>query len=236
MNLPIPNKEAYLKAKPFPHLVIDGVFTALSIEFITRNWPKEHEFNPNSSNNQKLKSYTTSESKMDWRISSFIKTEFQSQEFILFLEELIGIKGLVMDIRGGYALHETFPGGSLQPHLDYLIHDVTGLQHRVNAILYLNDCEGGELELYEMNRAYGGYLTSKVSIPAKFNRLVIFNINEKAWHGHSVPLRSEFRRSIALNYFSLPDKDARDIKTTFGSTKKNIWKQVIPPIFYKLIK
>jgi Rps23 Pro-64 3,4-dihydroxylase Tpa1-like proline 4-hydroxylase len=234
MNLPLPHRQSYSTGKPFPHLVIDNVFDDLSV--VIKEWPKIHEFD-SSNKNQQLKSYTTSESKMNW-VADFIKINFQSQEFILFLEELTGIKGLVMDIRGGYALHETMVGGKLSPHLDYIVHNITGLQHRVNAILYLDDVDGGgELELYEQTPAYGGHLIRKVSIAPRFNRMVIFNIDTKAFHGHPNPVTgNKSRKSIALNYFSLPDKDAVKQDTIFATTRKNIFRQFIPPIIYKLIK
>ena len=237
MNLPTPDSKAYLEAKPFPHLVIDNVFSSLKLNVVSGRWPKEHESMLNDKD-QKLKHYTNSESFMPTYIAEFIKIYFQSQEFIMFLEELTGVKGLVMDIRGGYALHETMPGGKLMPHLDYLIHNVTGLQHRVNAIVYLNEVEGGgELELYEKHVTYGGHLISKISIAPKFNRMVIFNIDGKAWHGHPSPvLGSISRKSIALNYFSLPEKDAIKQQTIFSGTGKSRIKQFIPPILYKLIK
>ena len=237
MNLPKPDQSAYLNAKPFPHLVLDDVMGYWEISDVVEQWPKTHESSLNGKD-QKHKHYTNSESFMPTAISKFIKIHFQSQEWIMFLEELTGIKGLVMDIRGGYGLHETMPGGALKPHLDYLIHDVTGLQHRVNAILYLNEVQsGGELELYEFNPDHGGYLTNKVSIQPKFNRIAIFNIDSKSWHGHPNPvIGNESRKSIALNYFSLPEKDSIRQQTIFTNGKKNIFKPFIPSVLYKILK
>jgi Rps23 Pro-64 3,4-dihydroxylase Tpa1-like proline 4-hydroxylase len=236
MNLPTPDTEKYLSAKPFPHIVLDDVFVPYYIDIIHNDWPKKHE-NMLNEKDQKLKAYTKSEKIMEPWIAKFILSHFQSQEFILFLEELTGIKGLVMDIRGGYALHETMPGGKLMPHLDYMIHDITGLQHRVNAILYLNEVEGGELELYTKDHAYGGYLISQAKIAPKFNRMAIFNITPTSWHGHPNPVKGlESRKSIALNYFTLPEKDAKNQQTIFAGTGKSRLKQFIPPILYKLLK
>lgn len=229
MNLPTPDTNSYINALPFPHCVVDGVFTDSELKFVLAGWPQKHE----GYDEKSKKAFTNTEYGMG-NVATFIKDVFWSQQFITFLEELTGVNGLVMDWRGGPGLHETYTGGSLQPHLDYLIHNVTGLQHRVNAILYLNEIDGGgDLELFQEDKAYGGKLLHKVvSIPPKFNRLVIFNINKYSWHGHTQPvLGARSRLSIALNYFSVPEPDAKHQRTIFANERtgikikiKQLWK------------
>jgi len=213
MNLPTPDTQKYNSAKPFPHLVIDKALPKWYLKHVVASWPELPLYPDNSG--QKLKAGTTDESVMGVYISSFIKTYFHSQQFIFFLEELTGIKGLVLDCRE-IGLHETFPGGTLLPHIDYTINQVTGLQHRVNAIVYLNDENiGGELELG---------LKNPVKIEPVFNRMVIFNVKD-AWHGHPNPVTTGSRKSIALNYFTTPEKDAKHIHTTFR--KKTLLNRLI---------
>lgn len=227
MNLPTPHREIYLNAKPFPYHIIDGAFDIEDLMEVLYWWPKSHEGHDTKYN----KSHTRTEEKMHPLLSNFIKITFQSQKFIGFLEYLTGITGLVLDCYDP-SLHETFPGGSLAPHLDYTINKRTGLQHRVNAILYLNEGwenqYGGNLELYESSKMHGGYLTRPVvCIEPIFNRLAIFNIDERAWHGHPSVVNCPYgmsRKSIAVNYFSLPENNAADIGTTF---KKSILKRVV---------
>ena len=229
MNLPTPDKDKYLSAKPFPHLVLDNVFDPLLLHKILNRWPI---MKPSDDyEGQKLKAHTNDENKMQRFVSDFIKITFQSQELINFLEAITGIKGLVLDCHDP-SLHETFPGGYLRPHVDYTIHPVTGLQHRVNAILFLNENwkpeYNGNLELYESHPYLGGILTSKsVSIEPIFNRLAIFNIGIDAWHGHPEILKCPIgmsRKSIAVNYFSIPEKNAIKKHTTFYT--KNILKRL----------
>jgi len=244
MNLPTPDRQAYLDAKPFPNLVLDNVMPIVTLHNILYTWPKQHENEVRKAEGQFEKAFTFDDKFMPKYISDLIKRRFQSQEFIGFLEELTGFKGLVMDCRNP-GLHETFPGGYLEPHLDYIINPATGLQHRVNAILYLNENwkeeYNGKLDLYQTNRAYNGYLNKpEVSIMPIFNRMAIFNITETSWHGHIKPLacpEGMSRKSIALNYFNLPDPDVTQVRTVFQKSKvKRIAREVIPPFMYKLLK
>jgi hypothetical protein len=220
MNLPFPDSVNYLNKKPFPYLVIDDAFEDHKLWAVLKYWPLIHDGHDTKSK----KSYTNTEERMRGYIADFIKCTFQSQKFISFLEALTGITGLVMPWHGGPALHETFPGGALPPHLDYTIHNSTGLQHRVNAILFLNENwkpeYNGSLQLFSHNVSYAGHLFKvEESIPPKYNRLVVFNINENAWHGHPSPLacpNGMSRKSIALNYFSAPEEKAVNKRTTFS--------------------
>lgn len=237
MNLPIPDSKKYSEAFPYPNCFIDDIFPEHELADLLKVWPKKHE-GLMQYTDQKLKAYTHSESLMDKKISDFIKINFQSQGFIEFLEQLTGIKGLLPDFRE-VGLHETFPTGKLNPHLDYIINRTTGLQHRVNVLLYLNGKwkpeYKGDLELWD-RKPNKPDAKCKLISPI-FNRMAIFNIDMNAWHGHSVPLscpEGMSRKSIALNYFTLPQSKITDYGTVFtnptGSRIKKFVKQFIPPI------
>lgn len=234
MNLPNPNSEKYLRQSPFPYLVIDNVFKKYELDEVLLHWPKMDIVYWEG---HKLRAGSTDENTFGKCISDFVKINFQSQKFIFFLEKLTGIKGLVLDCRE-IGLHETFPGGNLVPHLDYTINEITGLQHRVNAILYLNENwkneYNGSLELYENEK-------SMVAIEPVFNRVAIFNIEENSWHGHPGKLNCPegmSRKSIALNYFTVPQNGAIDKKTTLAKKRdvKYYAKLLTPPLIWKLIR
>lgn len=240
MNLPIPDKYHYTLAKPFPHAVIDGAFPADNLRYLLKYWPTKHERYA-TSKDENEKGSTTSENLMHSVISDFVKINFQSQEFITFLEALTGITGLVFDCRR-WGLHETFQGGFLSRHQDYTISKETGLQLRVNVILYLNEVwneeYNGHLELYEDAPEYGRIKRWPAAyIEPIFNRMVIFSMNAgaPAWHGHPMPLDTPVgvsRKSIALNYFTIPQKKAVEQGTIF---QKSFLKDVLPPFIYKAI-
>ena len=102
-------------------------------------------------------------------------------------------------------LHCMPRGGHLQPHIDALKHPCEDWSRRLNAILFVHQ---------EWEEEWGGNLVlrtamaskeTEVSIEPKFNRLVLFEVSSKAWHG--VPYRLEcpegtFRKSLAAYWWS----------------------------------
>jgi hypothetical protein len=131
--------------------------------------------------------------------------ELNSGAFIEFLERLTGIEGLVPDphfVGGG--LHQIERGGHLKVHADFNRHPRTGLERRLNVLLYLNrdwhDEYGGAFELWneDMSRC-------EEKVPPLFNRCVVFSTTSTSFHGHPEPLNcpeDSTRKSIALYYYS----------------------------------
>jgi hypothetical protein len=125
---------------------------------------------------------------------------------LLRLADMFGIRGLLPDpyfTEGGF--HRTGRGGFLDIHADFSHHDGTGLERRLNLILYLNEgwreLWGGKLELFDTD------LRSVVSITPLYNRAVIFETSDTSYHGHPERLRCPegvYRKSIALYYYTLP--------------------------------
>ena len=126
-----------------------------------------------------------------------------SHVFVETLEKLTGIKGIISDpwFRGG-GLHQIYKGGKLDIHADFNWHGHLKLDRRLNVLLYLNkDWKpeyGGELELWapDMSRCVR-------KIEPKFNRLVIFETTDNAYHGHPNPWTSDTpRRSLAWYFYT----------------------------------
>lgn len=244
MNLPPADKTSYLCAHPFPHAVIDGAFDDDELRDMLATWPVTHEYYSRSGDRHEInKGATLSEGAMGPYITNFIRDNFLSQKFIYWLEDLSGIPGLVTDCRK-FALHEIYPGGSLAPHLDYTIDKRTGLQLRINVLLYLTEAwrpeYGGNLELYEAIPAYGGVLNRcAVSIAPVFNRMVIFTMDadKPAWHRNPSAWNAPgvTRKAIACNYFTLPQPSAAAQRTRFAGQGKSLLKDWMPPILYKKI-
>jgi Rps23 Pro-64 3,4-dihydroxylase Tpa1-like proline 4-hydroxylase len=240
MNLPKPDKEKYLSASPFPHIIIENIFPVGQAWNILDNWPKKHD-KLMIQEDQKLKGHTWKEDSMG-SIASRLR-EFQSQKFIDWLQDLTGINGLVMDAYWGEGgLHETFPPGRLQVHTDYTVSDRTGLTRKLNVLIYLNEgwheSYGGNLELWDRNPTEPG--ASCIEIEPIFNRMVVFNTTGESYHGHSKPLscpRDRSRKSIALYYFVKDDSVQSKITTFIDTDKKTPWnvlKMFVPPIFWKI--
>lgn len=124
-----------------------------------------------------------------------ISHRLRDPSFIKYLEAITGIKKLQFDTLGG-GLHRISPGGLLRPHIDFNV-DHQGRWRRVNVLIYLNSCNGGEL------RFYGADHTPVKAIKPDFNRMVVFVCSETSWHGHPIPLGDgPDRRSIAAYFFT----------------------------------
>lgn len=139
---------------------------------------------------------------------------------------------------GGWHIHGA--GGKLNVHQDYSIHPKTGLQRRINLIVYLTedwkDEWGGGLELWSHDHVNNRPLRLESTIPCRFNRAVIFRTDQQSWHGLPAPLRcpeGHFRKSIAVYYMSNADDNASQRqRALFVPTKE----QENLPSIDKLIK
>ena len=132
--------EDYRSSSPFPHAVIDDflpedVAHAAAAEFASLD-ASSWQLYSDSGNTTKLA--TSQECDMG-PVLRHLSNQFNSQTFVLFLEQLTGIDGLVADpqLFGG-GLHQLNPGGYLRVHADFNWHDGLHLDRRLNAILYLN--------------------------------------------------------------------------------------------------
>jgi hypothetical protein len=223
----------YSIAYPFPHTVIDnfvvdGVKLRQSANEMGKYQYWGYDPSKYSEGNQVNKFFTPwcedniQDIKLYAPATYEILSFLNSDTTLRFLEDLTGIKGLIPDpnfIGGG--VHKIMREGKLSIHADYNIHPDTGLHRRINLLLYLNEnwdkSWGGNLELWDKD------LKNCVkSIPPVFNRAVIFNITDDAFHGHPEPLAcpsEESRISLALYYFT---KDRPDDEKS--SQHAAIWK------------
>ncbi len=200
-------QEAYRRAEPFPHVVLDGLFPDALLDEVVReaptadesaNWVKWDDAN---SINRGLRD--------DWTMGSTTRLllgQFNSAPFLNFLERLTGISGLIPDphFHGG-GIHTIESGGYLRVHADFNHYARLNLWRRINALLYLNrDWDnkwGGHLELWDRTLS-----SREAAIAPVFNRLVIFSITDTAYHGHPNPLETPpgiARQSLALYYYSV---------------------------------
>jgi Rps23 Pro-64 3,4-dihydroxylase Tpa1-like proline 4-hydroxylase len=194
---------------PFKHIVIDDFFPDNFAKQLYESFPSENsdtwEVTDDSDIEIKQRSVWHSEFDIPDDILPAIRL-FNSALFLNAMSTAIGIDKLIPDpyFTGG-GLNVTVPGGLLDVHVDGNYHDATGLNRRVNVILYLNpgwqEGWGGEFGLYDET---GENLVKKVS--PLFNRLVIFDTHDKSYHGLPNPLNfpeSCTRKSIILYYYTV---------------------------------
>ena len=219
----------YNSNKPFPHIVLDDFLPSETLEKtyweLTNLWNKwgEDPFIPDRQSKKKFWPWHNENNELPivaiGRVQELkykcptigkVFDELTSTNFLRFLSELTGIRGLLSDpyFNGG-GIHRISSGGHLNIHSDYQLHDITKWYRRINLLLYLTpnwqEEWGGNLELWDTD------MSSKVRdvIPVQ-NRAVIFNTTTKSFHGHPQPLQCPddiYRYSIALYYFTVERPD-----------------------------
>jgi 2OG-Fe(II) oxygenase superfamily len=196
---------AYRCACPFPHTVLTGVFDEGFLCGAVERFPSPDEIEWFKYDNPLERKLATNRLELIPAELAEIMLALNSKEFVASMEVLTGIAGLVADpdfVGGG--LHLSRRGGKLDIHADFNYHPITGLHRRVNVILFLNP---------RWRPEYGGYLEfwpPDLSSPAQriapeLNQLVIFNVNDLAYHGYPEPLRCPehvTRKSIAAYYYN----------------------------------
>jgi hypothetical protein len=199
-------RAAYGSAQPFEHAVFDGLVPEAVLEAVLDEFPGPGEdawISYESENERKLAS--TRETPIGEATLQLL-SELNSSTFVDFLEQLTGITGLVPDphLEGG-GLHQIVPGGHLGVHVDFNQHPRTGLERRLNVLLYLNrdwsEEYGGALELWRAEPR-----RCERRIMPVWGRLVVFSTTERSYHGHPEPLACPpgmTRKSVALYYYSL---------------------------------
>jgi hypothetical protein len=131
-------RKNYVNANPFPNIYFDNFFKEEILEEVLSEWPdmdKEADFKFKDKNQIKLAS------KGEYRFGDKTK-EFMhflnSQPFLEFLSALTGINALLPDpYFDGGGLHQINKGGLLKVHADFNKNKFTGLDRRLNILIYL---------------------------------------------------------------------------------------------------
>lgn len=207
--------EEYVANRPYPHIVVDNLFPAAALRRVVDEFP-ERQAGRFSDEHSNLKTGYQMESIRSTYITNFLNA-LNSSQFLGFLEELTGIRGLLTDPHfAGGGLHETARGGHLSIHADFNIHPTLHVRRRMNLILFLNEDwkeeYGGHLELWERDMS----ACARKILPV-LGRAVVFNTESDSYHGHPDPTTSPesvFRRSMALYYYTAPDGVGERTRTT----------------------
>ena len=169
-------------------------------------WEHEHD------NDIEVKSRTTWTSEFDIpdNIIDAVKI-LNGANLLRAFSEVFNIQKLLPDAYyTGGGLNIMQKGGLLGVHVDGNYHDASGLNRRLNTLLYLNPKWnknwGGELSLYDRS---GKKIIKKIA--PIFNRLIVFDTNDYSFHGIPEPLNfplDESRKSIILYYYTKESRPA----------------------------
>lgn len=215
--------------QPYKHLIIDNFFPVDMANFILENFPDLTEECWDYANDEDIEIKYRSKWKSEFDIPLGIVDAVRilnSSYFLKSMGDKFDIPKIMPDpyFNGG-GLNATKRGGLLDIHVDGNYHDASGLNRRLNALIYLNPNWkkdwGGELGMYDEN----GDVCIKLVAPL-FNRLVIFDSHDKSFHGLPAPLnfpQGEVRKSIILYYYT---KDSRpDAQIVVKEPHSALWKK-----------
>lgn len=215
VNYGLFDKETFSNGKPFPHIVIDGLFDEAFLSSIEKDYPDLNDLSWWKYNNHFEKKLAYNDVKtLSKNIQEFFSIA-NSWEFVKEIEKMTGISGLISDpaLHGG-GLHRIEKGGKLDIHADFNYHKVTGWRRRLNMITFLNrnwdESFGGHTEFWDVDMK--NCVTKVLPI---FNRTVIFVVDDDTWHGHPDPLvcpDDRSRMSLATYYYTLHEDDLTNIE------------------------
>ncbi len=197
------DSEPLLAEQPFRHIVIDDwtdpeLVRAAEAEWPDQRWPFWHRYE-----NGKLAS------KDPLRYPPAC-AELVRRMLCLPISELLGVEDAFGDWNCHAAgLHAMPAGSSLGVHLDGDHHPITGWQRAANAVLYVNGTWqadwGGAFELWDADGK-----ACLETIEPRFNRLVLFEPTDVAWHAVA-PVRGPAMRQT-LTVFFWKHNDQRESK------------------------
>ncbi len=247
-----PYAEAYQSGRPYNHICIDNFLpeevlrkvqsdlASLQEDDDSQTFSRAQENLKTQYNPERLPSYTRE-----------LFHAFNARPFILFLEEMTGIKGLIPDpYYIGAGIHQVANGGHLDIHADFNLHKQMNVERRLNVLIYLNDDWreewGGSFEIWEND------MSAKVeSFVPLFNRMCCFSTGSNTFHGNPEKVNhpnGEPRRSIALYYYTAtwdPTRKAHstifkprpgaDDKQDWQSRRHELLENWVPPAIYRKI-
>ena len=198
-------KKIVVTEEPFPNAIIEKF---LPLEIVKE---AEEEFksfkktaDAGSAQFQKTKRWGETYEDMPYTIKKIIYF-FYSINFINILEKKFNLKNVEPDwnLHGG-GLHESFNGGFLKIHSDFLYMRKSKLRRVLNLLLYLNSNWqknwGGSIEFWDRKMK-----SVRKSFLPSINRAVIFRTDKDSNHGFPDPIRcpnNVTRKSIALYYYT----------------------------------
>jgi 2OG-Fe(II) oxygenase superfamily len=237
-------------AKPFPHVIIDNMFSDELLDQVTSEMPSMTGDHWVHENNLQLDKYIL-RSAVELGKSGFQLTALlHSASFLYLLSELSRIWELLPDpYLQGSGYHLMARGAKFDVHVDRNTAYETGLARRLSLIIYLNKNwkpeYGGQLELWNSDAT-----RCEAVVEPIFNRTVIFEIGEGYFHGvpHIVACpKGVSRNCFVVYYHTAGDKERRDAPPhssiyapSFyrrdGTAVRKIIKELAPPILLRTLQ
>jgi hypothetical protein len=210
---------SYRDARPYPHVVVDGLLGEARSAALARAFPpashphwkrRDHAEQRARLGQLQRTGFEDVAGELRWLLA-----ELGSMAFLDFLGALGGRRDLIADPHfTGAGPIATLPGGHLAIHADFNRDSARHLDRVLTALYYLptewDAAWGGELELWDRART-----RCEVTIAPVRDRLVVMAYGEDHWHGHPSPLRcpdGHLRAVVTAYYYAaraLPGDDDR---------------------------
>lgn len=242
--------DKYQSAEPYHHICLDNFLPMEIIDQVRADLASLPDAQRSfDAAEEKLKSQYNPDRLPQYTRNLFYL--FNSRPFILFLEEMTGIKGLIPDPYFiGAGIHKTLNGGYLNIHADFNVHKQMQLERRLNMLIYLNppwkEEWGGSFEVWDkpMEKKVASFAPTE-------NRMCCFSTGSDTWHGNPEPVNHPEglpRQSIALYYYTATWDDSRVAHSTIfkprpGTSdaseargrRHRLLKDVLPPVLHRRV-
>lgn len=245
-----PFAEEYQSGQPYNHICIDNFIPEKVLRKVQADLALLEENNDSDTferAQENLKTQFNPE-----RLPTYSRElfhAFNSRPFILFLEEMTGIKGLIPDpYYIGVGVHRVANGGHLDIHADFNLHKQMVVERRLNVLIYLNNDWreewGGSFEIWSNDMS-----TKVKSFVPTFNRMCCFSTVSNTFHGNPEKVNhpdGEPRQSIALYYYTATWDPSRKAHSTIfkprpgtvdqedrQSNRRDALENWLPPVVFR---
>lgn len=179
-------RDAYRRATPFPHVVIDGFLDPGFARAVAAAYPEASAAARIGKTfralNERGKTQITDPAQFPKPVQE-LNTQLSSRDWLETIGFVTGISKLVADpelVGGG--MHLMAPGALLDVHVDFNLLEERALHRRLNILVFLNEDWrpgwGGGLELWD-----AGVKRCVRRFEPKLNRCVVFETSEISYHG-----------------------------------------------------
>ena len=205
--------EKFSSAVPFPHVVIENFFSEQCAHDIAAEFGTPGEKDWHFYNNPLERKFAKNVNLGDRTTTVF--DILQSPQFVEMMSDISGVQDLMADpFLHGAGIHAYPPGGKLDMHLDYSIHPISGMERRLNLLVFLTEDwtpkDGGDLILTTDIHAPDDVIKK---VPPMFNTAILFRTTDDSIHGLPTPTTTgKFRKSLAIYYVSPPREGATQRK------------------------